>query len=582
MPSPHLPLRPRDRPPDVGTGVESGRGTLRANARASVVLGICLLVVPSTLARGSPDSATTHRAVVQVRSILTSEFGFARPAGLTYVGSKNLLFVAQSRPTGTRLLRLTPFEKERGVLTLPKLARTSTLAFDPNRARVIAISAKELTTVRSSSLAAGSSGIEQLDIRSLRLRRPQAATFDPRNQSLLILDSEAREIVRVPSRGGRGAPTRLSLRGLGARTFRGLAYNRADRLIYVTSPDRGLLYGLDGAGKVRRTFDLRGAALAHVTGIVFAPSTDPTDAPGIQNLFVADTGDAKARGRVVEFSLAPSVSLPVTVTAQLARTIPTSRFAPASPDPSGITYIAANDVLVFADSEVEELPIYREANLFFMTRSGVLVSKGTTAAFSREPTGVTFDPRTATLYVSDDDKRAVFSVRPGPDGRHGTGDDLVSRLNTTPFGNLDPEDVQFVPTSGHLFVAGGVGAEIYDVDPVNAVFGDSDDVVTHFDVAIYGIRNVEGLGYDPQRRTLLAVADVEHKILELTRGGRLVRVIDLATIPGIRWPAGVTAAPTSNPDDSPNALSYWITDREVDNDEEPTENDGRIFEVAVP
>ena len=266
----------------------------------------------------------------------------------------------------------------------------------------------------------------------------------------------------------------------------------------------------------------------------------------------------------------------------LTRTIVASRLAPPLPDPSGITYVAANDMLLVSDSEVEELRIYRGANLFFMTRSGALVATGTTVAFSREPTGVTLDPTTGTLYFSDDDKRAVFSVRPGPDGRPGTGDDLVTRIDTAPFGSLDPEDVLFDPSTGHLFVADGVGAEVYDIAPVNAIFGDADDVVTHFDVARYGIRNIEGLGYDPRRRTLLVVADIDHRLLEVTRGGQAVRIVDLSTIPGVRWPAGVTAAPTSSPDDSPAALSFWIVDREVDNDEKPTENDGRIYEVALP
>ena len=40
--------------------------------------------------------------------------------------------------------------------------------------------------------------------------------------------------------------------------------------------------------------------------------------------------------------------------------------------------------------------------------------------------------------------------------------------------------------------------------------------------------------------------------------------------------------PTSNPKDGPNAMSYWVVDRHVDNNANPKENDGRIYEVLRP
>lgn len=550
--------------------------------RAAWWLGLCLVVAPSAFAGGSSSTALTVREAVEVQSILTGEFGFPRPAGLTYVHEKRLLFLAQSQRTRTRLLRLTPFDGSRGVLDLPKLGRPSTLTFDPSRARAIAVSAARLTTIQSSSLESGRSGVSRVDITHLGLREPQAATFDTGDRRLLILDTAAQEIIRMPVKPGRGAPARVSLRKLGAQTLRGLAYNRSDRLVYVTAPDQGLLYGLDRAGQIRRIFSLRSAAFERLTGMVFAPSTDPTDSPSEQHLFAADRGGPNVLGRVVELSLARPISLPTTVTGRLVKTIHTSRLAPSVPDPSGIAYLPATDQLLVADSEVDELPIFRQANLFFMTRAGAPVETGTTTGFSREPTGVAANPDGSTVYITDDDKRMVFILRPGPDGRFGTQDDSVGRMSTPPFGSRDPEDVAFDPESGFLYVADGVAAEIYEVDPVNGVFGDGNDNVTHFDVKTYGVRNVEGLGFDPQRKTLLVVADQDRKILELTRSGGLVRIINVATIPGARWLAAVAVAPTSDPTDDPTAMSYWLADRGLDNDRFPNENDGRIYEVALP
>jgi DNA-binding beta-propeller fold protein YncE len=264
----------------------------------------------------------------------------------------------------------------------------------------------------------------------------------------------------------------------------------------------------------------------------------------------------------------------------LVQTIATSRFTPPSPDPAGIVYRPSQDQLLISDSEVDETSLYQGSNLFTATRKGLGFGSGTTLRFSREPTGLGLNPSNGTLYVSDDDKDKVFVVRPGPDGRHGTGDDIVSTFSTAAFGSHDPEDLAYDPATGHLFISDGAGLEIYNVNPVNGVFGDGNDVVTHFDVARYGLRDCEGLGIDPSRNALLAVDERTKAIYELTKGGGLLRILSLSAIPTANQAvADVTMAPTSNPIDSPSAMDYWIVDRHVDNKNHPSENDGLLYEM---
>ncbi len=265
------------------------------------------------------------------------------------------------------------------------------------------------------------------------------------------------------------------------------------------------------------------------------------------------------------------------------QTIETSLYGPPSPDPAGITYVAATDRFLISDSEVDEMPIYLGKNLFTATRSGSGSGSGTTVAFSNEPSGLGFNAANQTLFVSDDDRDRIYLDRPGPDGLHGTADDAVTSFSTSAFGSTDPEGVEYDPQSGHLFVSDGSGVEIYDVDPVNAVFGDGDDSVTHFDVAQYGSRDAEGLGLDPQRNVLLVIDPSTKSIYELTKSGALVRIVDCREIPaGNRSYAGVTMAPTSDPNDDPARLNYWIVDRQVDNAADPLENDGKLYEVSAP
>ena len=273
----------------------------------------------------------------------------------------------------------------------------------------------------------------------------------------------------------------------------------------------------------------------------------------------------------------------------LVQTIQTSAYSPPSPDPSGIVYMPAQDRLLIADSEVNEAGLYRGSNLFTATRtgsgfgSGTLLARGNLAETSAEPAGIGFNPSDRTLYVSDDDRDRVSVVRPGPDGVHGTADDTVTRFSTSSFGSGDPEDVEYDPASGHLFICDGAGIEIYDVNPVNGVFGDGNDVVTHFDLARYGARECEGLGLDASRNALLAVDWRTDAIYELSTGGAHLRTLRLTAIPTSNSVvADVTMAPSSNPNDSPSAFSYWVVDRHVDNQaQSPPPIDGLLYEMSL-
>ena len=226
------------------------------------------------------------------------------------------------------------------------------------------------------------------------------------------------------------APTRVSLTGLGEGRLRGLARNPADGLLYVASPKQRLLYAVDRSGKLAKTFDIGSARIRNLRALVFAPSADRTDRPRVQSLYIADARRQAGRShrRIVArtaFQARDDVRRDAGQDdLHLALQTP-------SPDPAGITYLADSDTLLVSDSEVEEMPVYRGANLYFIKRSGHLAGNGTTVDYSREPTGVSFDTNAGVLYVSDDDKDRVYSIGPGADGRLGTPDDTVASFSTT-------------------------------------------------------------------------------------------------------------------------------------------------------
>ncbi len=271
------------------------------------------------------------------------------------------------------------------------------------------------------------------------------------------------------------------------------------------------------------------------------------------------------------------------ITPTLVQTIDTSLFDPGSPDPSGIAYLPASDDLLVVDSEVDETTGagYHGVNMWEITRAGSVVSTGTTLGYTDEPTGVGHDASTDSIFISSDDQGAIFVRQPGVDGLFGTNDDVnVGQIDTAALGVTDTEDSDFIPGSGQLFFLDGVPAtEVYNIDPVNGVFGDGDDVASHFDIGFLGSTDYEGLAYDESRNTLLVGATNGDFIYEITQTGTLVRTIDSGSVSGLIHVSGLTVAPSSTGSGTP---TYWIVDRGLDNDSHPTENDGEIFEISVP
>ena len=143
-----------------------------------------------------------------------------------------------------------------------------------------------------------------------------------------------------------------------------------------------------------------------------------------------------------------------TVTATLVQRIDTWAWSPASPDPSGVTYLPANGHLLVADSEVDETTGagYHGVNVWEITLGGSVVNTWTTVGFSNEPTGLSHDPVTNTIFISSDDQRKIFLKRPGVDGRFGTSDDPLSTIDVRAYSG-DTEDPASVLAQRNLDIA---------------------------------------------------------------------------------------------------------------------------------
>ncbi|MDH3972758.1 MAG: tandem-95 repeat protein [Deltaproteobacteria bacterium] len=284
------------------------------------------------------------------------------------------------------------------------------------------------------------------------------------------------------------------------------------------------------------------------------------------------------------FSLAKPVELNAApAPASLIQTIDTSRLTPPSPDPAGLCYLNFSDTFLISDSEVNEMPIFTGDNLFEISPSGILTSTMTTLPFSFEPTGVTLNTNNNHLFFTDDNEGFIIEVNPGPDGSYFTGDDSVTYSDTFLFNCTDPEGITFDSLQGDLYVACGLDALVSRVSPgVNGFFDGAppvgDDEVTNFDTASLGVIDLEGITYDSDNGLLYIVGEPGDLLAHITTDGKLVRMIDISVINAID-PAGLAYAPSSI---DPSVMSIYLSDRGIDNNDDPSENDGKFHELSIP
>ncbi|HEX6810455.1 MAG TPA: hypothetical protein VF384_02425 [Planctomycetota bacterium] len=268
-------------------------------------------------------------------------------------------------------------------------------------------------------------------------------------------------------------------------------------------------------------------------------------------------------------------------TATLLGTVATSSWSPPSPDPSAIAYDDLRDRLIVNDGEVDEMPIYAGANAFESSRTGVVSRSTTTVPYTREPVGVTFHSATRTFYISDDDADRIHVLDTGPDGLLHTADDTRRSFVVNNF-CTDPEDLAFDNTTGELWIAGGETNLVHRLRPgSNGIFDgtapNGDDLLLTVAVSPLGVSDPEGIAVRPSDGGVYVIGMPKTTLLHVDAAGQFVRTITLPST-GLRKPAGLVFAPRS----SGTGDSLYLVDRGVDNDSDPNENDGMLFEYGVP
>jgi hypothetical protein len=573
-------------------------------------LGLLLLAATFMTVAVAASGATAGDTSAQLRKpvysgdILEAErTGVSAPVGIAFSGAKRAFYVVGGRGEGdasaTDVVELTPFshvarsDRAGSVLLGAALSDPINMAFDAKSSRLLFIDGSmQLVAARVSAVGRPDpASLRRFDLSALGLDEPEGVALDQSTGTLFVLDAAGPRIVEaVPAADGSypaAGVSSIDLAGVGAGGMRGLALDPSARHLYVRAGES--VYELTLQGDVVAAYDLTGAGLVHPDGLVLAPSSDRTDLPSQQSLYVADSrGEtSQSTGRIVEVSLAVAAQASIDFTSSLVRTVNTATWSPASPDPSGIEYLPGPDRLMISDGEVEEtvggITHFQGANVWETTRAGNVIRTAnisrvppTVVPMTNEPTGVAFDPHTGLYYFSDDGAKKVHILNPGADGLVGTSDDTFSQFSTVAE-NDDPEGITFDAFGGHLFVVDGLNREVYE-------YTTGGGLLNHFDVLQYGIVDPEGIQFNPVSGTLFVLSNdksgtgTQTLVAEVTRTGSLVQTIDLSSASIVK-PADIAYAPAS---DGSGAKRFYVVDRGIDNNTDPNAVDGRMYELTAP
>ena len=544
---------------------------------AAVVISLAVLGLP-VLSRleGPPppppsETVESWSGLSLVRTLELDGIDFAGPTGLAWSEQLGALVATESTDGRQRATAFTGDENLLGRVRLPGGTGVDGVAVDPGSGQVTVLGDGQATAVSPSGLRGGAQAVSPTSLPALP--DSDGATYD--HDGELVLLSEG-DLVRV---GDDGDLDRTSIEVTASHELRGLTTHPETGELYTLDMTARELLALDAGGHVVTAYGAGEVDLIDVQDIAFGASGDPTDDPSVTRLFIADAGAPGATGVVHETALQQQgLAANYTVTSSQVRTVATSSYNPPSPDPSGIAYLSGADRLFMSDGEVDEMSIYRDVNLFQTTRAGAVQTTGDSLPWSAEPVGVGYNPGNNHLFISDDDEKSVTEIVAGGDGRFGTGDDTRTSWTVDNRGITDPEGIDFDPLTNSLWFSGGEAGDFHRQQAgTDGRLGTSDDVYTHWDGGAYGIQDPEGLGYDSARDTIAIVDDSSQRIYEFNKNGALLNTIDVSAANGDAL-AGLAVGPST----SGSGRSYYVVARGVDNNSDPNENDGRLYEIVNP
>ncbi|NIX78086.1 Calx-beta domain-containing protein [Microvirga terricola] len=286
----------------------------------------------------------------------------------------------------------------------------------------------------------------------------------------------------------------------------------------------------------------------------------------------ATIGTATATGTIFD----NDSTAPPEINATVVRVHDTTQYKAGDPtgygsgDPSGLAYVPGLNLLFIADSEHDESPYFSPTNLFAIRPDGTHVQSYSLTSFTKEPTGVAYNPKNGYLYITDDDQRKVFWVDPANPSVK------VGEFSVKALGITDAEDPKFDPVTGHMYMLDGLSRTFFELT-------NTGQLVKSFTLPSV-MTDAEALAYDSSHDVFfIASGATRGTIFEMDRDGNVLETITTLNASTYVNPItgskpkikGLELALSSDPNDG-NRLSLYAADYGVDQ-----KADGRLFEISL-
>jgi hypothetical protein len=99
-----------------------------------------------------------------------------------------------------------------------------------------------------------------------------------------------------------------------------------------------------------------------------------------------------------------------------------------------------------------------------------------------------------------------------------------------------------------------------------------------FDTQVLGINDPQGIEFNYLTHTLFIGGGSSGILVETDKNGSVIRIIDISSLNMIALSDLALGRISDGP---PTTLSLYMTDRGVDDGEDPLENDGKIYEITL-
>lgn len=261
-------------------------------------VGVFLLSTHTAAWAGALPPVPTSAAVQEVRALYPSEWGVEYVEGIAYANDLDHLFLlskVQATTDATIIVTITPFEDWVSTITVAfPVDNAINLTFD-HRGRRLLLFNNERDELAQLTLDANNilnpNALVRTNIAAWNTKTIQGMAIDKTGETLYLLDSAARQIIRVGLTGGdlSTAPvTKIDITPLGSG-LRGLAVHPGSGSLYVGNPVNQRLYELTTAGQLLQAHSLWSLELNALGGFVFAHSADRTDPADVFHLLVTSS-----------------------------------------------------------------------------------------------------------------------------------------------------------------------------------------------------------------------------------------------------------------------------------------------------